>query len=346
MTNFENRYVAIQRESAYGSASSLGTAKIGEVDDESIIGNLEILDRMDISKYGMTKSQTGKMYSEGDVNWVLQADDFSGLMMYAAMGKDSHSSGTHTMSDDRTGSLDSYRIIVQREQKKYTYTGMCLTRLSISANLNEYVMCSATFNGKAFDVSSGIASLNASPAYDGAALDGMFFKNATVKFNNTGTASAFVKSFSMEINLNLDTDNACALGDDTYTRQPPMQRREVTGTIEFNQPMINGALPSGQQNEPLMTELLADGGYEDNPDSGAGEFAIHASFTDGTNTTSLTLFDVRYEAPTGYNVSGRDTQTMSVNYRAYVDVQGSNPAGKQLEISHKGIQTSSAYSAL
>tara|TARA_A100001201_G_scaffold130216_2_gene115915 strand:+ start:670 stop:1707 length:1038 start_codon:yes stop_codon:yes gene_type:complete len=345
MTNFENRYVAIQRESAYGSASSLGTAKIGEVDDESIVGNLEILDRMDISKYGMTKSQTGKMYSEGDINWVLQADDFSGLMMYAAMGNDTNSVKEHTMIDARNNSLDSYRLIVQRENKKYTYTGMCLTRLSISANLNEYVMCSATFNGKAFDVSN-IAAVDTSVAYDGAALDGMFFKNATVKFNNQSTASAFVKSFSMEINLNLDTDNACALGDDTYTRQPPMQRREVTGTIEFNQPMIDGSNPSGQNGEPLLTELLADGGYEDNPDAGAANFAIKAQFTDGTNTTSLILYDVRYEAPTGYNVSGRDTQTMSVNYRAYVDVQGSNPSGKQLEIIHTGVASGTPYSGM
>ena len=56
------------------------------------------------------------MYSEGDINWVLQADDFSGLMMYAAMGKDSLNIDEHTMTDARDGSLDSYRIIVQGEQ--------------------------------------------------------------------------------------------------------------------------------------------------------------------------------------------------------------------------------------
>jgi len=57
MTTFANRYVGISREATYGSLTSIGTEVMGEVDDESIVHAFDILDRGDVSYWGMTKSQ-------------------------------------------------------------------------------------------------------------------------------------------------------------------------------------------------------------------------------------------------------------------------------------------------
>ena len=77
------------------------------------------------------------------------------------------------------------------------------------------------------------------------------------------------------MNNNLDGDNACAIGSNTYVRQPPMQRREVTGTIEFNQPILNSdPLPAGQQGEPTYAELIASGGLEVGGAGGATDYAL------------------------------------------------------------------------
>ena len=343
MTTFANRYVGISREATYGSLTSIGAEKFGEVDDESLVHSFDILDRGDVSYWGMTKSQNGKEYSEGDLNLVLQADDFCGLLLYGAMGTDSISTKTHTMTETTANTLPSFRIRVGRQDREHTYQGMCVNRLSLSASLGEYVTMSVGFLGKAESALGGLQT----PAFDGKKVDGMHFVDASVKFDNHGDASTMVKSFSMELNNNLDGDNACAIGSNTYVRQPPMQRREVTGTIEFNQVILNGSLPaSGQEEEPTYAELIASGGLEVNPDAADTDYALRFILSDGTSSTTIDLFDVRYEAPSGTNVSGRDTTTMSLNYRAYVDIKGTNPSNHMMEVTHISTTGTTVYSSL
>jgi len=345
MTDFANRYVSIERESSYGTSASVSTL-YGEVDDESIQHRFDIIERGDMNYWAMQKSANGKEYSEGDLNFALQADDFCGMLLYGAMGKDVATSQAHAMTETTANSLPSFTIKVGRESKEHTYTGMMVNRMSLTANVGEYVSASFSFVGKA---ESALGSLSTPDWGAGAnksgssAVDGFHFADCAVKFNDDTDASTFVKSFTLELNNNLDTDNACAIGSSTYTRAPIMQRREITGTLEFNQPILDGSTPSGQNGEPDYAELTAIAGLEVN---GVTTYAIQFLLSDGTNTCTINLVDVRYEAPSA-NVSGRDVETMSVNYRGYID-----PTAATKEAMNIAFNTSNAgnsgdnYSAL
>ena len=61
MVEFLNRYVSIEKESTYGTEPS-GTPVYGEVDDESIQHNFEIMTREDMSRPISAKSVTGTEY--------------------------------------------------------------------------------------------------------------------------------------------------------------------------------------------------------------------------------------------------------------------------------------------
>jgi hypothetical protein len=94
-----------------------------------------------------------------------------------------------------------------------------------------------------------------------------------------------------------------------------MQRREVTGTVEFNTVLY------GNQtlDEPDYTSLVAEDGlaYNDGTDAVMIlEFQEEASGSD--NFLRFNFFNIRWEAPTA-NVSGRDTNTMSVGFVALYD---------------------------
>ena len=240
MVEFLNRYVSIQKEgTTYGSTSGGGTEVYGEVDDESFAHNYDLLKRQDMSRQMASKSLTGTEYSEGGINAAVQVDDFTGNVLAAFFPKTAVSNSIHTFSEPvvAADTYNSYTIQVGREEKEHTYTGMVGSSLSVSANVGEYVMLSADFVGKA---ESDVANLAGSGTvtFDGDAVDALYFANGSVIFNDGSeaqtTASLDVKSFSFDISLNRDTDNAYALGTNTYNRAPPAQRREISGTIEFN----------------------------------------------------------------------------------------------------------------
>ena len=339
MTDFANRYVSVQLEpSTYGTGS--GSTLYGEVDDESIQPRFDIIERGDMSYWAMQKSSNGKEYSEGDLNFVFQADDFNGMLLYGAMGSDSCASKVHAMVEATTSTLPSFTIKVGREEKASVYTGMMVNRMSLSANVGEYVTASFSFTGKAESALAALATPTwaASSGNSGAlACDGYHFASCAVKFAADSDASTFVKSFSLELNNNLDTDNCCSIGDTTYSRAPIMQRREVTGTLEFNQPILNSSIPAGQNAEPDYGEMITTGGHEVIDTT----WAILFRFDDGTgnNNCDIKLYDVRYEAPTA-NVTGRDTETMSVNFRAYI-----NPASAAQGMIDITFNTSNAANA-
>ena len=73
--------------------------------------------------------------------------------VYAFFPEDTVSTNKHTLSEPvlaATTPLNypSFTFIVGRERKEHTYTGMVGNRLSMSANVGEYVMMSADFVGK------------------------------------------------------------------------------------------------------------------------------------------------------------------------------------------------------
>ena len=359
-SNFAFRYVSLTPEHttstgarSYGTASGGGSATfIGEVDDESIQHRFDLLTRADMSRYGAAKSLNGKEHSEGGINLVLQPDDFCGLLFYGVYGDKSTanssaytftagSGGTdpdvHTWTEAADHLLPSFTMEVGREVKEHTYTGMCLTRLSLSAAVGEYVSISADFVGKAESASS---TLNASPTFVGGSVDGMHFKDATVTFSTAGsttTAATNIKSVSLEWSMNLDTDSACSLGSNTYVRQPAMQMREITGTIEFsNDEVVATEIPD-------YFDVTASGGllYD-----GGSAPAIRLSFQGASadDLLEIQIHKVRWEAPTN-NVSGRDHSSLSLGFVALVDTGSSDKMSTtKLKIDNQG--SAGRYSTL
>ncbi len=338
---FDNRFVALTKESTYGTNPGSGYV-YGEVDDESIRHQFELLTRADMSRYGAAESHTGKEYSDGDINLAMTNDNFMGSILVGLMGKDVVTGGsdpyTHTFSEvENTTAIDtpSYTLIVGREEQEHYYTGAVVESLSISASLNEYATVGANFMAKSESAVAAIGTLTPSWATNNPAL---YFSNAKVFFNNDATASDAVKSISFDINLNRDGDNACGLGSTTYVRAPPAQRREISGTIEFNR-----YLTAAVESEPIYSALIATDGLEFAPDSAASDTALKVQFGDDTTADLLTFnfYKIRFEAPES-NVSGRDSQTVSVGFVALFDAGGSNPANKMMDIVMKNAN-SSAY---
>ena len=334
-SNFTNRYVVITPEHttthgirSYGTKSAGASADIaGEVDDESVSHMFDLMTRSDMSRYGAAKSLNGKEYSEGGLNLVAQPDDFLGMLLYGVYGDNAAanssaftftagSGGTDpdviTMTEAADHLLPSFTLEVGREDKEHTYTGMCLSRLSLNAAHGEYVTVSADFNGKAESAISALSTVT----YAGAGVDGFHFANGTVTFydGTTTTASTQIKSISLEYAVNLDTDSACSIGSRTNVRQPAMQMREITGTVEFSRNVID----NGTTGEPEYEEVTATGGLlytgtASNP-------AIKLVFQGATAEDELfiEIHKVRWEAPTN-NVSGRDQSSMSLSFVALVD---------------------------
>jgi len=329
-SNFAYRYVSLTPEHTtatgartYGTKSAMTATSplFGEVDDESFALNFDLLTRGDMSRYGARKSVNGKEYSEGGMNLVIQPDDTLGLLLYAMYGDNATVNSTgysvsgfvHTWKESNDLILPSFTIEVGREEKEHTYTGMCLSSLSISASHGEYATMSADFTGKS---ESAVSALTI-PSFGGATFDGFHFANGTVTFSSTGassTVSTTVKSISLEFNMNLDTDAACSIGSRTYIRQPQPQMREVTGTVEFSVAQTSSA----DANTPDYETALATGGaiYDD---AGSGTHrAVELLFTNGTQSLEIALTKVRWEAPS-QNVSGRDTSTLSMSFVALLN---------------------------
>jgi len=312
MSDFDNRFVALEKESTYGTTPGVAWT-FGEVDDESIRHQYDLLTRDDMSRYGAAKSVTGKEYTEGDVNLAAMNDDFTALLMLGITGANTASGVSpvqHTFTE--SGTMPSFSMLVGREDKEHTYTGMVVNSLSVSASLNEYATISASFMGQSEDIASLAAVGSTTPSFPDS-LPALYFSNAQVFFDGGSTASNAVKSISFDINLNRDGDNACGLGSTTYIRAPPVQRREISGTIEFNEVVHTDTV-----GEPTYTELTTEDGLEFNP--GSGGAALKVVFGDDTTAEllSFTFYKIRFEAPEA-NVSGRDTNTMSVGFVALVD---------------------------
>ena len=347
-SNFEYRYVKITPEhdssssaKTYGTASAMTHATgssgsavniFGEVDDESIAYQFDLMTRQDVSRYGSAKSVNGKEYSEGGINLVMQPDDFLGYLLYGIYGDTYTAAGAATTGASSPAStgysvsgfvhtwyevtgliLPSFTLEVGREEKEHTYKGMCVQSLSINASHGEYATIAASFTGKS---ESGLDTLAAAPEFVGAGVDGFHFADGTVKFSSTGgsqTTVTTIKSISLEYNMNLDTDMACSIGDRTYIRQPQPQRREITGSIEFSLPQTsvsNGDTPDYE------TALTTGGALWDGDDS---EPAISLKFLNAdSQALQFDIRKVRWEAPSA-NISGRDTQTLSMNFVALVD---------------------------
>lgn len=331
-SQYQNRYVTLIKETeVYGTADTL--ILTGEVDDESIQHQFDMMARTDMSHMGVKKALAGKAHSEGGVNLVCQPDDFCAMILRGVYNNYTHSSGSataaHVMTESaavNTGTaaaqylqqLPSFNIKVGREDKTHLYTGMCISRVSMAANVGEYVTMSADFTGRQEGSLTGLVA----PTFDGGSVDGMHFAQAEVFFDDgSGTAPVsageLIKSFTLEWNTNLNTDTCTGLGSRVYTVRPAPQRREITGTLEFSRPLI-----SASNDEPDYSAAQTPEGliYAPTP----SRMAIKLVLTDTAtpvNTLTIEVNKVIWDAPV-MNVSGRDASTMSLGFTALVDTNG------------------------
>ena len=327
MANLADRFVSIQKEgsSTYGTLVT-NAPLYGEVDDESFSQSFEILTREDISRYGPRKTVIGTKYSAGDFSWAMLGDLFTGKVIANAFGANTYagSSGARTNTLTETSDESTYNslsICIGRDGRTHRFPGQVLNSLTIGANVNEYVMCSAAFVGCGED-ETATASISVPAGPTDANLfqgDAFHFNNAYVRFEEDASASAnsdLVKSVEVTFNINRDTEAAYSLGNQTYQRQPVPGARSITGTIEFNR-AINEA--DVTDNEPFYKELI--GGLLVNGTLSAP--ALSLFFAGGSNESLKIDFPrIQYDAPDS-NIAGRDIQTLKVSFTAlFDDIEG------------------------
>ena len=310
---FANRYVQIEKEATFDTApsSTIGPA-YGECDDEGFQENFDNLTRNDMNRYGAAKSLNSKHYAEGSFSMAAQPDYFTMKALHGLYGTHTPG-GTPGTGDTLTegGTLPSYTFRIGREEKSYTYSGQVIESVAVSANIGEYAMMSFSTTGAAG--SNAVASL-LTPAYDYTG-DAAHFAACYVNFEDvaeTGEYSKLVQSIDFEIKTNRDLDNSYGLGSSTCIRAPPEQRREITGTITFHKAVLAADVAD---TEPTWNELAA--GLTQ--DGAAATPALSVLLYVGT--ADFIRFDftkVVYDAPST-NVSGRDSQTMTVGFTALYD---------------------------
>ena len=247
----------------------------------------------------------------------------------------------HVFSEPVTAlhSYPSFTIRVGREAKEHTYTGMVSTRLSLSANLNEYVMASVDWLGQA---EASPTAIQTGVSFSGNDVDALHFSGAELYVDGSLSTSTKVQSISLEININRDLDSAYAVGANTIQRIPPSRTREITGSMEFNE--IIYADTTKTKGDPTYEDLAGakdSGGTEVHKlHGGAGRPALTLKFQDATDADhmEIILYNVRFEAPTA-SVSGRDPARMSVNFQAFYDSKLLGSA-KAIMVKMKGAQLS------
>ena len=233
-------------------------------------------------------------------------------------------------------SYPSFTIRVGREAKEHTFTGMVATRLSLTANLNEYVMASVDWLGQAEAAPSAIQE---GVTFAGNDVDALHFSGAELYINGSLNTSTKIQSVTLEININRDIDSAYAVGSNTIQRIPPSRTREITGSMEFNEIIYSGgdALKGEPTYEDLATstEVLKIQG-------GQGRPALKLKFQDAVDADhmEIDLYNVRFEAPEA-SVSGRDPARMSVNFQAFYDAKETG-AAKAIQIKLKGAGLSTS----
>ena len=231
-----------------------------------------------------------------------------------------------------THAYPSYTMRVGRGDREHTFTGMVASKLTMSANLNEYVMASVDWIGKNEESTS---TLRTDVDFAGLAVDALHFADAEVYFQDNASKTVKVQQISLEININRDLDSAYAVGNRSFTRAPPTTLREITGTMEFNEVIYSDI--ADYVNEPTYDDLTGDSVHK--IQDGGGKPAIRLKFTaEGalTDFIQIDLFNVRFEAPEA-SVSGRDPNRMSVGFQAFYDAT-SNGAGKAIEVKMLGSE--------
>ena len=95
--------------------------------------------------------------------------------------------------------------------------------------------------------------------------------------------------------------------------------REITGSLTFHKALLSAEATQG---EPYYDELMAGSGREVNAGSAAPAISILFA-VDADNYIRFDFFSVIFEMAQS-TVSGRDSQTMTVNFHALYDAGDAN----------------------
>ena len=274
----------------------------------------------------------GKGYSSAPTVDISALGDNSGAtdaVLTAVMADARH----HVFNEPvlSTHAYPSYTMRVGREGKEHTFTGMVASKLSISANLNEYVMASVDFVGKNEETPT---TLRTDVDFAGLDADALHFADAEVYFEDNATKTVKVQQISFEININRNIDSAYAVGNRSFTRAPPTQTREITGSMEFNEVIYSDI--DDYINEPTYPQLTGSQVHKIQPRYGKPAIRIKFASETGDDYIEFYFYNVRFEAPEA-SVSGRDPNRMSVNWQAYYDAS-SLGAGKAIQAIMKGSE--------
>ena len=345
------RYVSVGKESTFNTAIS--AEAIGEVESEGFQQSYDVLKRNDVNYYGAAKAIVSKKYAEGSFTMALQPDDFTLMMLHGIMGIDTP--GSTPTTDERTLSelalststdLPSYTFRVGRDDQEHIFAGQVIESISVSASMGEYAMMTVNTTGAEQNSSTAALASSVTNIYTG---DAAHFAKSYIRFEaavDTTTPADYsdlIQSIDFEIKTNRDMDNSYGLGSETCIRPPPSTLREVSGSITFHKSLLTADSTVGAK-EPFFDELMgatqANGQALFNPGSGAP--ALSALFyVDATHYIRFDFFKLHFEMPET-SISGRDTQTMTVNFHGLFDLGDKN---KMVEITAKSTQGQADYDA-
>jgi len=350
MTSHQLRYLTMAREATYNDSSTEVNVYVGEVESESYQQSYDVLKRNDINYYGARKAIVSKKIAEGSFTCALQPDSFVLCALHGIMGVDTPStdSGSTPTTDERrfteipltaSTELPSYTIRVGRDDYEHIFPGQVIESIAVSASIGEYAMLTVNTVGAEQEDAEGTLETTYVPDYTG---DAAHFAGAYVNFESVATNSAFsnmVQSIDFEIKTNRDMDNAYSLGSETCVRAPPITLREVSGSITFHKALDSTDSASGAPYFEELRAATAAGGEALFDPSGADVPALSALFrVDADNYIRFDFGRVIYEMPET-SVSGRDSQTMTVNFHALWEDDASGRDG-MVEITAKGTGAS------
>lgn len=166
---------------------------------------------------------------EGSISTLFRAD--MGLILGGALGKEANVTGTDAKTHVFTCiesapnvHLPSLSALVDRKVDAFSYTGLKINRLSLSASQGDYLKCDVDFVGKA-ETESATMQTGLTPSTLKA------FKFAQGKVYNGDTAIADIKSMSLELNNNLDYQTQTTDTGDFY-KEAEVGTRSVAISLE------------------------------------------------------------------------------------------------------------------
>ncbi len=342
MPSSHTRYVKIVKESSsdYNPSSSPSGGVVGEVESESFQQSFDVLKRNDMNYQGAAKAIVSKKTAEGSISMALQPDAFVFTCLHGIMGEDVEGA---TKADQRTfaeldvdeqGELPSYTFKIGRDEKEHVFGGQVIESISVSASVGEYAMMTVNTVGAGQKSSTETLSTSV-PTYTG---DAAHFAKSYVNFEANATNSAksnLVQSIDFEIKTNRDIENSYSLASETCIRAPPTTTREISGSLTFHKALLSGDVSAEPYFDEIMGATAANGNALSNPGSAAPAISVLFE-VDSNNFIRFDFFKVHFEMPET-SVSGRDSQTMTVNFHALYDLGDAN---KMMQIVCKGADSS------